>query len=99
MTSSSSQPGLFGDDEIFTMVVVDEPVRRETSIKARELRPGDIVLKLNGDRDYAAFDVELREKDDVVRVWTATTDQAKGLPRSLDLTPSTPLTVARKASR
>lgn len=95
-TSRDQQPSLFDDADLVTMVLIAEPIRRETAITAAALIPGDIVLTRTGDRDYAAFDVDVR--GDRVTVWTATTDQAKGIAPKLQLVATDPVVVARKTT-
>jgi hypothetical protein len=57
--------------------------RVEVAIRARELRPGDLVAGPTGYVAHAAFDVQLVDEPGepvVVRVWTAIRDQERGLP-------------------
>jgi hypothetical protein len=68
------------------------------TITAAGLRPGDIVLCADGTRWFAAFDVSTPAGpgDGDVRVWTAITDQDNGMPATLDIFPTCPLTVSRR---
>lgn len=64
------------------------------TIDASALQPGDIVLTDTGDRAYAAFDTD--QRGETVTVWTATSDQAKGVTEKLTLRAGEELSIARR---
>ncbi len=67
-------------------------------ITAAELHRGDIVLRADTTRWFAAFDVStpVDPTDGNVRVWTAVADTDRGIPATIDFTPGAPLTVDRR---
>jgi hypothetical protein len=68
-------------------------------LTADQLRPGDIVLHVESkDRWFAAFDVSAPAGpgDGDVRVWTAVTDQTKGVAEVIDLAPKAAILIARR---
>lgn len=76
---------------------------RQHYLTADQLRPGDIVLDTQTKaRLFAAFDlsvqVDYRLGPVAVRVWTAATDQANGVPAQIDLTPKAAVLVERRTS-
>jgi hypothetical protein len=68
-----------------------------TTIPARDLRPGMIVLTEDGFRRFAAFDVDVQHTDQAealtVTVWTAVSDQDRGVDPVLALDPAEEVTV------
>jgi hypothetical protein len=68
-------------------------------IRARELRPGDLVVDSLGARQYAAFDVQQAGSwAPHVKVWTAIRDQEEGLPPTLVMRAERELLVLRPVS-
>ena len=63
------------------------------SLTAADLRPGDLVLDENGERDHAAFDVDVR--GETVTIWPAMADRRLDWPREFTVPATTPYTVTR----
>lgn len=79
------------------MTASHAPGRVILAIRARDLRPGDLVVDTSGERQYAAFDVGPAGSDGShVRVWTAIADQEAGLADRLLLDGDRELLVSRK---
>lgn len=67
------------------------------SARARDLRPGDLVVDVLGTRQYAAFDVQAAGSSAPhVKIWTAVADQERGLPPVLILSAGRELLVSRR---
>lgn len=68
---------------------------RQHYLTADQLHPGDIALRTDTKaRWFAAFDVDVRDDGDVT-VWTAMSDQARGIAPVLDFTGKATLLVER----
>jgi hypothetical protein len=70
-------------------------------IRARELRPGDLVVDSLGGHQYAAYDTDAPAtpgNPQQVLVWTAIRDQENGLPPVIRLRPEQELLVLRPMS-
>jgi hypothetical protein len=70
-------------------------------IRARELRPGDLVVDSLGGHQYAAYDTDAPAtpgNPQQVLVWTAIRDQENGLPPVIRLRPERELLVLRPLS-
>ena len=77
---------------------VGEPAEVVETIPAGELAPGDVVLDDEGNRLWAALDVEYDSNiDRHVAAWTSVRDQDDGHPRVYFLLPIAPVTVRRRA--
>jgi hypothetical protein len=66
-----------------------------TAATAADLRPGDVIVNgITGQREHAAFDVEVREH--VVLVWTAVRDQEAGVPEVVTYEATASLMIAQR---
>lgn len=67
-------------------------------VSAEGLRPGDVRTTEDGTRMWAAFDTQVLEDSGMVKVWTAVSDQDRGVPDTLLINLDDCLLITRAAA-